>query len=359
MIERPIDEMLEDMRLDRDEVLAEWHRLQREMEACIGDPSGHLWWVGCGDPYFAAEAMQWALQRSGRLSTACEALEFRYAIEAVKPGDMVIGISHSGRVARTREALANAARRGAHTVAVTGRADAPIAEDAQDIVLLGLPAKGLAPGTKTYLNMLMSVLAVTGISARRSERVVGALTAMVAAVPHWTAAAQAWASEVKPDRAIHVLGSGPNRASALFGAAKFWEGAQADAYAQTVEEWAHGQYFVSGPEQPVVIVAPRGRSYGRAVEIAREARYVKAHVTVITDAAEPFQELGCMVLPIPATDEELSPLMVTGPLSLMGYALAKVRGKSSYNFPSVEVEQEHYDTLHNSLRWDVREIGDE
>jgi hypothetical protein len=36
------------------------------------------------------------------------------------------------------------------------------------------------------------------------------------------------------------------------------------------------------------------------------------------------------------------------PLSQLGYYLAKVRSKQSYNFPSPEREREHYQTLHES-----------
>jgi hypothetical protein len=34
------------------------------------------------------------------------------------------------------------------------------------------------------------------------------------------------------------------------------------------------------------------------------------------------------------------------PLALVGFHLAQLAGKRSYNFPSDEVRTEHYDTIH-------------
>src|SRR5207237_1961795 len=72
------------------------------------------------------------------------------------------------------------------------------------------------------------------------------------------------------------LGAGPSRASAAFGAAKLFEGPQRYGVVQDLEEWAHEQYFVSGPTTPTVVVAPVGASRDRAAELLAELAFIGA-----------------------------------------------------------------------------------
>ena len=50
----------------------------------------------------------------------------------------------------------------------------------------------------------------------------------------------------------------------------------------------------------------------------------------------------------PGVPEELSPVTAALPLALMGFHLAELAGKQSYNFPSDEARTEHYDTIHRA-----------
>ena len=46
--------------------------------------------------------------------------------------------------------------------------------------------------------------------------------------------------------------------------------------------------------------------------------------------------------------EELSPVTAALPLALIGFHLAELGGKQSYNFPSEAARTEHYDTIHRA-----------
>jgi hypothetical protein len=53
------------------------------------------------------------------------------------------------------------------------------------------------------------------------------------------------------------------------------------------------------------------------------------------------------VLPVAGgLPEEFTPVLCALPLSLVGFHLAELLGKRSYNFPSDAVRTEHYDTIH-------------
>ena len=84
-------------------------------------------------------------------------------------------------------------------------------------------------------------------------------------------------------RVITFLGAGPNEASAKFGAAKLFEGAQQIALSTNLEEWAHEQYFITRPGEPVVLIAPSGAAADRAAEILSELNYIEAAPIFVSD----------------------------------------------------------------------------
>jgi hypothetical protein len=56
---------------------------------------------------------------------------------------------------------------------------------------------------------------------------------------------------------------------------------------------------------------------------------------------------GSLLLPTAAgVPEELSPVTACLPLALVGFHLARMAGKRSYNFPSDAARDEHYETIH-------------
>src|SRR5262249_22189648 len=124
--------------------------------------------------------------------------------------------------------------------------------------------------------------------------------------------AYAAAERLAGARMITFLGAGPNEASAKFGAAKLLEGAQQTALAANVEEWAHEQYFIPRPSEPVVLVAPSGASSDRAAEILSELNYIEALPVFVGDQAPPLPALH---LPVAAgIREELVPVLASIPL---------------------------------------------
>jgi glucosamine 6-phosphate synthetase-like amidotransferase/phosphosugar isomerase protein len=95
-----------------------------------------------------------------------------------------------------------------------------------------------------------------------------------------------------------------------------------------------------------VLVAPTGAGHDRALEILAELRFIGARPIVVSDV-DPGA--GALHVPVaPGADEPLSPLLTCLPLALIGYHLARLTGKKSYNFPSDAARDEHYDTIHRA-----------
>jgi len=294
-----------------------------------------------------------------------EALELtRYAIRYVpvlpRP-PLLVAVSHSGSVGRTIEAAATAAAFGWHTVALTGRADGRLAQVARPVVM-DVPTLGFSPGTSTYVAMVVALLTLAGELARAGGRADGAarIASGLEAAPD-LARETIRASAEPAERAAVLLaaspsttflGSGPSRASAEFGAAKLFEGPQRYGVAQQLEEWAHEQYFISGPTTPVVVVAPAGASRDRAGELIDEMAFIGAPSILVSDVVDDaVARRATVVLPVAAgLDEAFSPLLTCLPLALTAFFMAERLGARSYGFPSREHEIEHYETIHRDTR---------
>jgi sugar/nucleoside kinase (ribokinase family)/fructoselysine-6-P-deglycase FrlB-like protein len=320
----------------------------------------HLVLVGCGDSSFACQAAALALNRYSGLQVRWEhALDFaRYGVRYQANGTAVVVVSFSGKTGRTIEAAHQARAFGHLVIALTGAPDSPIAQAADCVLPAEIPTFGFSPGTSTYTAMLVTLLTLAAelgadaasdadapVSpdgyAKDLQRLpkLAEETLRLSEGPAYAAAERMTGS-----RMITFLGAGPNEASAKFGAAKLFEGAQQIALATNVEEWAHEQYFITRPGEPVVLVAPSGASSDRAAEILSELNYIEAVPVFVGDQAPPLPALH---VPVAAgIGEELSPVLASIPLSQIGLHLMRLNGKRSYNFPDDEARREHYDTIH-------------
>jgi sugar/nucleoside kinase (ribokinase family) len=315
----------------------------------------HLYMVGCGDSAFAGTAAALAFQKHSSIhAEGVHALDFaRYHVRYLPKHSAVICISFSGKVGRTIEAAIQARRFGHRVLALTGTSDSPLAREADEIILLSVPTLGYSPGTSTYLAVLAALLDLaTAWGEARGNHIARArlLLRSASGLARQTLEAgqqpvQALAERLAKREWFTFLGAGPNLASAQFGAAKLFEGPQKLGVATNIEEWAHEQYFVSGADTPVFVIAPGGASFDRAGEILSELRYVGADSVWIGDTPPPLVP-GTLLSLAPGLPEEFSPLLATLPLSLFAYFLTRASGQAHFEFPSPQAAQEHYETIH-------------
>ena len=317
----------------------------------------HLYFTGCGDSAFAGEAAALAFQQyAGIHAESIHALDMaRYRVRYLPARSAVMGISFSGKVGRTIEAAMQARRFGQRVLALTGSADSPLAQEASDIIQLSVPTLGYSPGTSTYLAMLAALLelAVLWGEMRGGDTHAGSLLWQMPDLAHQTLTnadepARMLAERFAPRSWITFLGAGPNLATAHFGAAKLFEGPQKLGVATNIEEWAHEQYFVSGPDTPALLIAPTGASFDRASEILSELRFIGADVAFISDAQPPLEPRA--FVPLAQSSEAFSPLLAALPLSLFAFYLSRASGQERFSFPSPDAAREHYETIHRVTR---------
>jgi glucosamine--fructose-6-phosphate aminotransferase (isomerizing) len=322
--------------------------------------------TGCGDSRFAGIAARLAFERYGGVRCrAAEPLELvRYDVRYV-PSDvppLLVAISYSGEVGRTIEAAATGRRFGWEVIALTGRPDGRLARESDGVLALSVPTLGFSPGTSTYVATLVALYLLGAELARAAGRSDQASSIDVAlemapdlidrtialSSPGAQESAERWATAP----VTTFLGAGPSFASAAFGAAKLFEGPQRWGVVEDLEEWAHLEYFVSGPSTPLVVVAPSGASRDRAAELLAEMAFIGAPATLVSDvSSDDAASLAGRVLPVaPGLDEAFSPLLTCLPLALAASHLAHRLGARAYGFPDDEREREHYETIHRDTR---------
>jgi glucosamine--fructose-6-phosphate aminotransferase (isomerizing) len=311
-----------------------------------------LYVTGCGDSHHAAVATRLAFETLAGIPTeALTSMQFaRYTapfLPPTEPGtNVVIGISVSGEVSRTIEALQQARLYGARTVALTATPGSRLFQ-AGDTVFNSLtppfpePPDAHIPGVRSYTaNMLALLLAAIRIGEVRRrlttpqadelrQEILGLADAAEQTIAACDQPARALAEDWTDVNDFVFVGAGPNYATALFSAAKILEASGESAMAQDTEEWAHLQYFTRSAATPTFIITAGGSDSSRSIEVAEAARTIGRRVAVAAPAAlQGLTEKAGWVLPLVGQIREMfSPLVACIPGELFAAHRAQVLGE--------------------------------
>ncbi|MCX7767178.1 MAG: SIS domain-containing protein, partial [Candidatus Sumerlaeia bacterium] len=135
-----------------------------------------------------------------------------------------------------------------------------------------------------------------------------------------------FAKTVTVKQVWHFLGSGPNSATAEYGAIKLLESSALPAIWYDIEEWAHTGYFLTESANPLILIAPRGKSYKRLMELLPAIKYLKVDLLLITSentSQLDIDEERIIQVPHLGLAEPLTPLLFCVPLQLLALNLAE------------------------------------
>jgi glucosamine--fructose-6-phosphate aminotransferase (isomerizing) len=307
-----------------------------------------IYLVGCGDSHYVGLATRLAFERwSGIATEALESLEFsRYAIESAPAGSWVVCVSNSGRVARTVECAIYAKQHDLFPIAVTYHADSNLAKASSATIPFRYTDVGFGPGTLSYLASLVGLYVValragelsgkldSAASASWLEKIQQQADVLAATITASEPAASELGKKSDAQTPVHIIGAGPNYGTALFGMAKMIEAARVSAVGQELEEWAHEQYFCTGPGTVTMVIAPLGASSSRAREQLQAVRDMEGTAVVICSPDDTeTASLADVVFPVPGfQDEALTPLAYCVPLELFAYYFASTKGLTMLGF---------------------------
>lgn len=312
--------------------------------------------LACGTSRHAAQVGAYLLEQLAGIPTSVfYASEFRYAPPPLSPHTLTIGVTQSGETADTLAALAMEQERRRlvadpayrpRLLGITNRAESSLARMVDHILDIGAGIEVGVAATKTFLGQL---LAFYGLSLAFAERRVGqrqgcgssgrsreelkALVAQLRQLPQQLEAlvadhdqrCAALAHRFEGTQDVIFLGRGINYPIALEGALKLKEISYIHAEGYPAGEMKHGPIALLDAKVPVVSIAMPGAVFDKVLSNAQEAKARDAQLIGVAPEC-PDAELFDVLLPVPAVDELLSPLLTVIPMQLLSYHIAAHRG---------------------------------
>lgn len=304
--------------------------------------------TGCGDSHMAGLATELAFEQIAGIPTepmrAMKGGRYAapYLISHYPHNPLVIGISVSGTVARTREAVQLFAQKDRPTVAITGNPESPLAQICDKVIDCTIPEYPFAPGVRSYR---MSLLALYLLAIRLGEvqdkysqgeadvkrdsllATADAIEATIEAVYDTTLEL---ANAVADEKSFVFIGDGPNFGTALFGAAKAIEAAGVHAMGQESEEWVHLQYFSDVESStPSFLITPGYRGHDRVGDLIPPLKGIgRTAIAIAPEGDQVVSPHVDWVLPVIGDiPEAFTPMVYPVAIELFSAHLSDVIGK--------------------------------
>jgi glucosamine--fructose-6-phosphate aminotransferase (isomerizing) len=295
--------------------------------------------VACGTAFHAGLVAKYAVEHWTRLPVEIEiASEFRYRDPVLDADTLTLAISQSGETIDTLEAVRHARHQRSHVIAITNTVGSSIAREADGVLYTHAgPERGVA-ATKTFATQMVALhllaLYLAQVRGAMFPAEVSRHVDDMRALPEQVERALELDREVcelaaRYHRARDVLFIGRHTGypAALEGALKLKEISYIHAEGYPAGELKHGPIALVEPGVPVVAIATECHVYPKVLSNIQE---VKARgATVIAVATEGDRDIGKLadhVLFVPRVPELLAPIVVTVPLQLLAYRIAKLRG---------------------------------
>jgi glucosamine--fructose-6-phosphate aminotransferase (isomerizing) len=251
----------------------------------------------------------------------------------------VIGISQSGETADTLAAVRTARARGAKVLAVTNIMGSQATREADGVLYTRAGLEIGVCATKTFVcqvaAMYLLALRLAELRGTLAPEVLERTITELKRLPHAIAEMvenglgeiEQVAAEHYRDEFFLYLGRHVGLPVALEGALKLKEISYIATDAYAAGEMKHGPIALLDEKTPVVVVATDSPVLEKVVSNMQEVRVRGAHViAVVTAGNEEIARHADRVIPIPATDWMLAPLLAVIPLQLLAYQIARKRG---------------------------------
>ena len=312
--------------------------------------------LACGTSRHAAQVGAYLLEQLAGIPTSVfYASEFRYAPPPLSPHTLTIGVTQSGETADTLAALAMEQERRRlvadpayrpRLLGITNRAESSLARMVDHILDIGAGIEVGVAATKTFLGQLLAFYGLSlafaerrvgqrqgGVSSGRSREELKALVAALRQLPQQLEAlvadhdqrCAALAHRFEGTQDVIFLGRGINYPIALEGALKLKEISYIHAEGYPAGEMKHGPIALLDAKVPVVSIAMPGAVFDKVLSNAQEAKARDAQLIGVAPEC-PDAELFDVLLPVPAVDELISPLLTVIPMQLLSYHIAAHRG---------------------------------
>ncbi|HAX90530.1 MAG TPA: glutamine--fructose-6-phosphate transaminase (isomerizing), partial [Cyanobacteria bacterium UBA11370] len=322
--------------------------IQLGIPESLYDNLEHIQILACGTSWHASLVGKYLLEQLAGIPTMVQyASEFRYAPSPLTKNTLTIGVTQSGETADTLAALEMEKDRRSgldsdyqpRLLGITNRLESSLGHLVPHIIETHAGIEIGVAATKTFVTQLVAFycLALDLASRRqtippsRIEELISGLRQLPAEIELILESQERYIEELAHEFAetqdFIFLGRGINFPIALEGALKLKEISYIHAEGYPAGEMKHGPIALLDAKVPVVAIAMPGSVYEKVLSNAQEAKARDARLIGVTpmddqEAAHTFDNL----LPVPAVEELLSPILTVIPLQLLAYHIAARRG---------------------------------
>ena len=283
--------------------------------------------IACGTSWHAGLVAEYIFEELCRTPVEVEyASEFRYRNPVIHPGDVIFAISQSGETADTLVAIEKAKQQGAFIFGIVNVVGSSIARTSHAGAYTHAgPEIGVA-STKAFTAQL-AVLTMVALKIAKQKGTIDEerymhLLQELHDIPDKVAAVLKKAEDIrklgekyKDARDFLYLGRGYNFPVALEGALKLKEISYIHAEGYPAAEMKHGPIALVDDQLPVVFIATKDAYHEKVVSNMQEIKARKGRViSVITEGDEFSASLSESIMPVPAADEIVAPMLSVVPL---------------------------------------------
>lgn len=294
--------------------------------------------VACGTAYHAGMVGKYYIEQLARIPVEVDiASEFRYRKPIIDENTLMIVVSQSGETSDTLEALKEAKRLGARTLAVTNVVASSIAREAEEVVYTYAGPEIAVASTKAYTTQLVVMLMLAvymaqlkGINTEVLPEVVQGLSNLPGQLTEYlkdVKDVEAFAIANQHARDMFFIGRSLDYAVALEGSLKLKEISYIHAEAYAAGELKHGTLALITEEVTVFGIATQMDVYEKTISNIKEVKARDAQVIGVAMQGDTTMAKEVdHVIYIPKANKYVVPVITVIPLQLFSYYAAVVRG---------------------------------
>jgi glucosamine--fructose-6-phosphate aminotransferase (isomerizing) len=322
-------------RLDERIGTARLDGLQLEPRALCG--IRRVKFLGCGSAYYASQLGADIVESLARIPADAEpAAEFRYRHAVVDPDCLYVAVSQSGETFDTLAAVRELRRKGALVIGAVNVVGSALARECGSGIFLHAGPEISVASTKAFTNMAVSfallgllIARTRDMSSAQGTKLIEALRLLPERIgqvleqrEHIAAIADRYAD------AEHMFFIGRVRAwpTAREGAQKLKEISYVHAEAYQASELKHGPLALINPAMPSVVLVPDDELVAKNLATIEQIKARGGPVIAVTNTDLAIEQADD-VIRVLACHVELDPILLTIPLQLFAYHLARKLGR--------------------------------
>ncbi len=293
--------------------------------------------LGCGSAYYAGQLGADIVESLARIPADAEpAAEFRYRHAVVDPDCLYVAVSQSGETFDTLAAVRELRRKGALVIGAVNVVGSALARECGSGLFLHAGPEISVASTKAFTNMAVSfallgllIARTRDMSSAQGQQLINGLKQLPERIGQVLEQRdQIAAIAARHADAEHMFFIGRVRLwpTAREGAQKLKEISYVHAEAYQASELKHGPLALINPAMPSVVLVPDDELVVKNLATIEQIKARGGPVIAVTNTDVDIEHAD-EVIRIPACHPELDPILLTIPLQLFAYHLARKLGR--------------------------------